>query len=126
MVLKTMKQYPARPIMTRRSIAAMVLWSILTCGIYLLFWFHDTKRQMNQRGADIPTMWWILVPFVNIWWYWRYSKGIPVVTRKDDHDVLGFLLILFTGIGPFVIQWLFNRIDDGLPELPRAIARDSR
>jgi hypothetical protein len=102
----------------------MVLWTILTFGIYQLFWLHSTKEEMNARGADIPTMWWIIVPLVNIWWYWRYSVGVPVVTRRDDHRVVAFVMLLLTGsIGPFVIQWLFNSIDPSRPELPRAIAR---
>ena len=107
-----------------RSIPMMVLWTFLTFGIYQFFWLYSTKEEMNERGADIPTMWLIIVPFANIYWFWRYSEGIPLVTEQQDHHILGFVLCLFAGgIGPFVLQWMFNNAPTNTPSVPRAVVR---
>jgi hypothetical protein len=35
---------------------------------------------MNARGASIPTAWLWIIPFVNLYWWWRYSEGVEKVT----------------------------------------------
>ncbi|GAI30384.1 unnamed protein product, partial [marine sediment metagenome] len=37
---------------------------------------------MNAKGAQIPTAWLIIIPFVNIWWYWKFCEGVELVTNK--------------------------------------------
>ncbi|MFC1860030.1 DUF4234 domain-containing protein [Chloroflexota bacterium] len=56
-------------IMQHREPVMVFLLSVITFGLYSLFWLVATKDQMNAKGAQIPTAWLIIIPLVNIWWY---------------------------------------------------------
>jgi hypothetical protein len=92
-----------------RNPIAVALLTLVTLGIYGIYWFVKTKGEMNARGAEIPTAWLLIVPFVNIWWLWKYSEGVAKVTNDKLPVVLGFVLLLLLDlIGMAVIQHYFN------------------
>lgn len=96
--------------MKNRSLVAMVLLTIVTLGIYEIYWSVKTKGEMNALGATIPTAWLIIVPLVNIWWLWKYSEGVGKVTGEKLQPVLAFILLfLLDIIGMMVIQHYFNQ-----------------
>lgn len=97
--------------MQHRDPIMVILLSIITFGIYSLFWYVTTKNEMNAKGAQIPTAWLIIIPFVNIWWYWKFSEGVEIVTNKGMETVIVFLLIYLLGvIGEAVIQNELNKV----------------
>ncbi len=99
--------------MKNRSPLAVVALSLVTLGIYSIYLMVDTKGEMNRRGANIPTALLIIVPFVNIWWLWKYSEGVEKVTNGQMQAVLAFILIWLLGcIGQAIIQDSFNKIGD--------------
>lgn len=55
-----------RVVMEKRSPIGVFVLSLVTLGIYSIYWLVKTKGELNQRGASIPTAWLIIVPFVNI------------------------------------------------------------
>lgn len=55
-----------RVVMEKRSPIGVFVLSLVTLGIYGIYWLVKTKGELNQRGASIPTAWLIIVPFVNI------------------------------------------------------------
>ena len=83
----------------------LVFLSIITFGIYALFWYVNTKHQANALGAKIPTCWLLIVPIVNFYWMWKFSEGIEYVTNKRVEGTMTFLAILFLGvIGMAIVQ----------------------
>jgi hypothetical protein len=68
--------------MKKRNPAVVALLSVITIGIYMIVWYVKTKNEMNAQGANIPTAWLIIIPFVNLYWLWKYSKGVEMVTNK--------------------------------------------
>ncbi len=114
------------PPMPERSVAFVIVVSLITCGIYALIWFVKTKREMVAMGADIPTAWLIIVPFANIYWMWKWSGGVELVTeplpRGRLNQPIAFLLIFVLDIiGMAIIQDAFNKaIRTRGPDLPRA------
>jgi len=97
--------------MKKRSPIAVFLLPFVTFGIYSLVWMVKTKGEMVTKGAEIPTAWLIIIPFVNIWWLWKYSEGVGVVTAEKISGVLAFLLLFLTGnIGQAIIQDSFNKV----------------
>jgi hypothetical protein len=53
--------------MKQRNIFAVLFLSIITFGIYDLYWLFKTKKVLNQRTKiHIPTLWLLLVPFIII------------------------------------------------------------
>lgn len=81
--------------MKNRSIAAVVLLPFVTLGIYTIYWFVTTKGELNTKGANIPTAWLIIIPFVNIWWMWKYFEAAEQVTNKKVNGILMFVLAVF-------------------------------
>ena len=98
--------------MTKRSPIAVFFLTIITFGIYLIVWRVKTKGEMCRLGADIPTSWCMIIPFVNIWWLWKYAGGVELVTKeKISQSVAFILLFLVSAIGDAIIQDYFNRVD---------------
>ena len=97
--------------MKHRNPFAVVVFSIITFGIYALVWQVKTKGEMNKQGAQIPTAWLIIIPFVNIWWLWKYSEGVGKVTNEKLSAVMSFvLLFLLSIIGMAIVQNEFNKL----------------
>lgn len=99
--------------MRQRGEMGVVVLSFVTLGIYVIYWVVSTKREMNERGANIPTSSWIVVPFVNIWWKWRYCLGVEGTTGKELSAPLAFLLLGIAGpFGMMIIQTKFNALSE--------------
>lgn len=95
--------------MKKRNPIAVALLPFVTFGIYGLYWQVKTKGEMNSLGATIPTAWLIIIPFVNIWWLWKYSEGVEHVTGGKLNGVLSFILLWLLGcIGAAIVQDSFN------------------
>lgn len=97
--------------MKHRSPVAVFFLSLITFGIYGIVWQVKTKNEMKRLGADIPTAWLIIVPFVNIWWLWKYSEGVDKVSKGEMSAVISFILLFVLGvIGMAIIQNEFNKL----------------
>jgi hypothetical protein len=106
--------------MTQRSPALVIVFSIITFGIYALYWMVKTKDEMNTRGANIPTAWLLIVPIANIWWMWKFSEGVGKVTNNQLSGAVAFILLfLIEIIGMAVIQSALNKVA-GAPPAPAA------
>lgn len=106
--------------MQKRNPVLVLVYTLISFGIYGVYWEVKTKGEMNKLGATIPTAWLILIPFVNIWWIWKYSEGVEHVTAGKYSAVLTFLLLWLTGmIGMAVVQDAFNNVG-GMPQAPVA------
>jgi hypothetical protein len=85
--------------MKKRSILGVIVFPFLTLGIYSLYWLVSTKKELNRKGAEIPTAWLIIIPIVNIYWIWKYYEGASKVTEDKVNGVLMFVIhLLITGI----------------------------
>ncbi len=97
--------------MKRRSVVGVVVLTILTCGLYGLYWIVKTKSEMNAQGANVPTAWLIIIPIVNIWWMWKFSEGVDHVTRGGVSAGVAFLLLwLLSLIGMGIVQSALNKV----------------
>jgi hypothetical protein len=110
--------------MVKRSIPAMIVLTIITFGIYHLYWMVATKEDMLREGADIPTAWLLIIPIANLYWMWKWGEGVEHVTRGKMTAAVAFLLLWLLGafIGPAILQATFNRVLDDRERgnLPRA------
>jgi hypothetical protein len=96
--------------MKKRNPIAVALLPFITFNIYFVYWFVVTKREMVAAGAtDLPTSWLLIIPIVNIWWMWRYSKGVEKITSGNLSGALSFVLLWLAGsIGAAIVQDSFN------------------
>ena len=108
---------------TQRSIATSILLSLLTCGIYGLFWFYsllsDLYRLTNQDGkAGIDILFIILTGGIyGIYLNYAMGKMLYVVRNqgnlpeKDDSALFLLLGIVNLGIINYsIVQSDFNQL----------------
>ena len=92
----------------------VLLWFILsfvTFGIAGIVWLVRTKTDMNNLGANIPTAILLIIPIVNLYWFWTWCMGVEKVTNKAiGAPVLLILCILFGPIGIAVGQTYLNKV----------------
>lgn len=95
----------------KRNPSAVVILSIITLGIYLIYWFVKTKEEMNSLGADIPTAWLIIIPIANLYLLYKYCDGFAEYVRKDKLGPVWFLiLIAMFPVIPVIVQIELNKI----------------
>ncbi len=99
--------------MKKRNPLAVILLTMLTLGIYGIYWLVKTKTEMNKLGANIPTAILIIIPFANFYWYWKYSQGVEKVTANKLNGLLVFIGYLVVGIiMTAIVQDSFNNIEN--------------
>ena len=98
----------------KRDIVVVYLLSIITFGIYSIYWEVKTKEEINSLGADIPTAWLLIIPIANIYWLYKYAEGFSTKVKKDNNGILWFILFWLSGIiMPAIVQSELNKIADG-------------
>ena len=92
-----------------RDIAVAVILSIVTCGIYNIFWFikmvDDVNRVSNDQNAQSGGITWLLTfitaGIYGVYWYYqagkkmRYAKQVRNMPADDNTEVLYLVLALF-------------------------------
>jgi Domain of unknown function (DUF4234) len=48
--------------MKKRSVAAVIILSLVTFGIYYMVWVYKTRKEMVAKGQSIPTFWLLFAP----------------------------------------------------------------
>jgi hypothetical protein len=102
--------------MTQRSPMTVGLLSLVTIGIYQIYWYVQTKKEMNNNGSQIPTAWLLIIPIASIYWIWKYSEGVEKETNGKLTGVLSFVLLYLVGfVGAAVVQDSFNKAGSAQP-----------
>lgn len=86
--------------MKNRNIGIMIVLTFVTLGIYWIYYYFSTRKELVKLGADVPTAWLIFIPFVNLYFYWQWFKGAEHVTQAFN----GAKMFLIAVVGPFVVQ----------------------
>ena len=71
-----------------RNVFLVYLFSIITFGIYAIYWSVSTKNEINTLGAQIPTAWLIIVPIANIYWAYKYCEGFAQNVKNRQESVI--------------------------------------
>lgn len=95
-----------------RNPILVIIFSIITLGIYGIYWLYSTKKEMNELGAGIPTLWLIIIPLVNIYWLYKYSMGTAKVAKKEDSmGLIYFILwLVFSPVAMILTQIELNKL----------------
>jgi len=103
---------------TRRDLLEVFLFTIITFGLYSIYWAVMTKRELNRAGAIIPSAILIIIPFINLYFWYRYVQAYVKIVRKSyqEMDVLVYLLIMILPgihlIGMAILQNGYNCYQD--------------
>jgi hypothetical protein len=94
-----------------RNIILVYLFSIITLGIYAIYWWVSTKNEINSLGAKIPTAWLLIIPIANLYWIYKYCEGFAQLVKKDNNTLLWFIVsILVWIIMPAIVQSELNKL----------------
>jgi len=96
---------------SRNPILVIVL-SLITFGIYALYWWWQTKNEMNGLGAQIPTAILIIIPIVNLYWLWKYCEAYGKYVKRDENSGILVLLAFFVffPVGQYLVQTDLNKL----------------
>lgn len=98
-------------VIKHRNIFLVYLFGIITLGIYFLYWFVSTKRDINSKGGEIPTSWLLIVPIANLYWMYKYCEGFSEKIKNDNNTLLWFIVTVVVGIVmPAIIQSELNKL----------------
>ena len=100
-----------RVMIQQRNIAVCIILSIVTCGIYGIYWFivlsNDTNTVSNAENATSGGVAFVLSLITcNIYGlYWAYKQGEKIDKAKTDRGIPSsnsgviYLILCFVGLG---------------------------
>ena len=104
---------------TRRNIAAAIIFSIITCGIYGIYWFIKLTDEVNYVTGNNDTSGGVafLLGIVTcgiyyIYWAYRMGEKIDAHARTNSSRGILYLLLSLCGLSIVVnvlIQDYLNR-----------------
>ena len=100
--------------MTKRPVGLVLIWSLLTFGLYNLVWLSRTKADLNARGADICSTWYLIVPGANLYYMWQFSAALAQLTSANPRNrhipaLFAFVLQAFAWVlAPAIFQDAIN------------------
>lgn len=119
--------------MKKRNPALVIIFSIITCGIYELYWFvvttNDIQRALKQPDGKVSsggfTILFSIITCGIYMLYWWYQQGKRIATlmeekglRPNDNSIM-YLVLNFVAIGailnPVFLQSDLNKIIDTPP-----------
>ena len=82
----------------RRNMGMQVVLAIVTLGIYIIYWFYVTSKEMveHKNLGGSPGLWTFLlfVPFGALFSYWKQGEAVEALTDKRYPGILIFVLWL--------------------------------
>jgi len=102
----------------KRNIGMQVLLYVVTLGLYGIYWFYQTAKEMIEykRLGGSAGLWTLLsvIPFINLIAVWKYGGAVESLTEGRYNKILIFVLWFFL---PFVVliitQAELNRLAPG-------------
>ena len=103
--------------MTNRSIVMMIILSLVTFGIYPLYWYIKFQMELKeQTGEGFGGLGHFLLTFVTFGIYaiyWQYAAGKRLAKQGSDDWSIIYLITCFVGLSwlnPFLMQHQANQL----------------
>jgi len=93
-------------IVQKRSIGLCILFSIITCGIYGIYWFVSLTNELNYASNKVGTsggmsFFLTLITCGIYGYFWAYQQGEKVdrMNEQKSSNALVYLLLQIFGLG---------------------------
>ncbi len=97
--------------MKKRSPVGVFFFSLLTFGIYLIYWYISVAGELKAKGAEIPHWILIFIPIASWYYMWKFCVGVAKVTNDAFSAGVSFLLMFFLGaLGMAIVQTKLNEV----------------
>jgi len=80
--------------MVKRNLLLVWLLTSLTQGLYTLFWYVKTKREMTNLGESIRPAWMLIIPVVNWYWLWNYSQAVSKIINQKLRPITVYKILI--------------------------------
>lgn len=81
--------------MKKRNIFAVIIFSIITFGIYDLFWLASTKRVLNEKNKEhVPTLWLLFAPILMLVLVAILQYVVHLSSNGTSNSVVNIISIL--------------------------------
>ena len=94
----------------KRNMAMQVVLYIVTFGIYGIYWYYVTTKEMIEykKLQGSPGLWTFLlfIPLINLISVWQYGKLVEAFTEGKYNGVLVFFLWI---IGLGLVVWALTQ-----------------
>jgi hypothetical protein len=95
----------------KRDLFVVILLLVVTLGLYFIYWGVKTKGELCRMGAEIPTAWFLIIPFAHFYFWYKYAEAFTAFIKKGSDPVIYFLLMaLVPWVGVIILQSEFNKI----------------
>lgn len=98
--------------MERRSPLKVVLFTLLTLGIYGIYWFYVTSKDIIQAtGRDSNAVLWLIglfIPVANLVVIWFYTQAVEDLSGDHSGALLFVLWLVFVPAGQYLVQQDIN------------------
>ncbi|MFH1394120.1 MAG: DUF4234 domain-containing protein [Candidatus Micrarchaeota archaeon] len=101
-------------VVKKRNPLFVVAVSFITAFIYGLYWFYQTRRELNEltKKDSNPLLHTLglFVPFVNLYVLWKYCEDVEIASKKARDKVILFLAwIVFFPVAQYLTQEELNK-----------------
>lgn len=99
------------PGIENRNIAVAIILSIVTCGIYSIYWMFKMNDEMNQLAGDYQAPSGGMVVLLTLvtcgiyGWYWLYKMGEKCDQVKGMNGSSGVLYLILGIVGLSIISY---------------------
>ena len=98
----------------RRNMVVQVFLMIITLGIYGIYWFYVTSKEMiEHKGLDgSPGLWTVLslIPLVNLYAEYKQGEAVEALTDSSVNRWIIFILwLVFSPAVWFIVQTELNK-----------------
>lgn len=104
--------------MKKRSIPLSIIFSCITCGIYLLFWAYsiaeDLIRELGYEGIDnagLNVVWLVLTfGLYYFWWNYKVCSYLSTIERRNNIEPDFWAPLMSLWFGLILHQSRINRV----------------
>ncbi|MDR0943687.1 MAG: DUF4234 domain-containing protein [Ruminococcus sp.] len=101
---------------TYKSPITVILLSIVTCGIYYMYWSWQTNEEIKRLSGSVEEvstamliLGWFCGPLAWYNWY-KWDKSLQSVSQSSTESyntnfIIWIVLSIFVGVGLFMMQY---------------------
>lgn len=98
----------------KRGPIFVILAGFITLGIYWLYWFYQTTRELGEinKSDTNPVVWTIclFIPIVNLYFIWKYCGEAEKLLNKEQSQLVLFIAwLVFFPITQYLVQVGLNK-----------------
>lgn len=106
----------------RRSIVSAIILSLLTCGIYSIFWYISLTNEINKasgrtndtNGTTCFLLGLVTCGIYNIYWAYKMGEKRDAIAKDQDSSNMIYLILMLCGLGIIIYGLLQDTLNKAI------------